>query len=115
MTCNKVVIIDEGKIRASDTPAGLVNSMRRAGEVVCELKIGEEPGLAAISVVPEVTKVIGEPLENGWTRFTLLVAPETDTRERLSKLAREQNWPLRALRRHHVTLEEVFVELTRKN
>jgi ABC-2 type transport system ATP-binding protein len=38
MTCNKVVIIDEGKIKAADTPENLINSMRRAGRVTVELQ-----------------------------------------------------------------------------
>ncbi len=115
MTCNRVVIIDEGKIRAADTPTNLINSMRRAGEVRVELRCDPEKGLAALSELADVTKVTAEALPDDWSRFSLFVAPKTDARERIAALAARQNWPLRSLRRLSATLEEVFVELTRKD
>jgi ABC-2 type transport system ATP-binding protein len=39
----------------------------------------------------------------------------TDARERIARLAAQHDWPLRALFRHVATLEDVFVELTRKD
>jgi len=115
MTCNKVVIIDGGRIKAADTPKNLVNSMRRAGRITVELQTPislAEPLLSSIDVV---TKVNSESLQDGWNRFTVFVAPNTDTRLKLSNLAIENDWPLRSLSRRSGTLEEVFVELTRKD
>jgi len=115
MTCNKVVIIDGGRIKAADTPENLVNSMRRAGRITVELQAPisiAEPLLNSIDVV---TKVNSQSLQDGWNRFTVFVAPNTDTRLKLSNLAIENRWPLRALSRGTGTLEEVFVELTRKD
>lgn len=115
MTCNKVVIIDQGKIRAADTPANLVNSMRRAGEVTVELRCDSETGQMAFAELDDVTKVTSEKLPGGWVRFSLIVSPKTDARERIAALANLHNWPLRSLRRLSATLEEVFIELTRKD
>jgi ABC-2 type transport system ATP-binding protein len=39
----------------------------------------------------------------------------TDTRESLYAIAAQHHWPLRCLFRHEATLEDVFVELTRKD
>jgi ABC-2 type transport system ATP-binding protein len=115
MTCNKVVIIDGGKIKAADTPANLITSMRRAGRVTVEMQSSLAEAEAAISNIEEVTKVASEPLQEGWNRFTVFVAPNTDTRLKLGNLAAEKHWPLRSLSRRVGTLEEVFVELTRKD
>ncbi|MGJ8694880.1 MAG: ABC transporter ATP-binding protein [Verrucomicrobiaceae bacterium] len=115
MTCNKVVIIDEGKVKAADTPGNLVSSMRRAGRISLELKIAPEVGEVAFAQLDSVTKVTSEPLQEGWTRFSVFVAPNTDTRIRLAQLAAEKQWPLRSLARRNANLEEVFVELTRKD
>ena len=60
-------------------------------------------------------KVIHEDTEDTWARFSILVDHGTDTRERISKLAAEHAWPIRTLHRHTATLEDVFVELTRKD
>ena len=60
-------------------------------------------------------KVTFEDLEDGWIRFQVLVESGTDARERLAQLAAQHGWPIRSLFRHDATLEEVFVELTRKD
>ena len=115
MTCNKVVIIDGGRVKAADTPENLVNSMRRAGRITVELQAPIALAEPLISSINVVTKVTSETLQEGWNRFTVFVAPNTDTRLKLSNLANEKQWPLRSLSRRSGTLEEVFVELTRKD
>ncbi|MFT6497983.1 MAG: ABC-2 type transport system ATP-binding protein [Akkermansiaceae bacterium] len=115
MTCNKVVIIDGGKVKAADTPGNLVNSMRRAGRVTVELKVPKGEVEAEISQFDEVTRIVSESLQDDWNRFTVFVAPKTDTRLKLGNLAAQKRWPLRSLSRRVGTLEEVFVELTRKD
>ena len=115
MTCNKVVIIDEGKIKAADTPENLVSSMRRAGRVTVELQAPKPEVEESISLIEEVTRVVGESLHDDWNRFTVFAAPKTDTRLKLGRLVAEKKWPLRSLSRRIGTLEEVFIELTRKD
>jgi ABC-2 type transport system ATP-binding protein len=115
MTCNKVVIIDEGKIKAADTPESLVGSMRTAGRVTVELKAPKSEVEEIILEFDEITRVVGESLQDDWNRFTLFAAPKTDTRLKISNLAAEKKWPLRSLSRRIGTLEEVFIELTRKD
>ena len=115
MTCNKVVIIDEGKIKAADTPENLVNSMRRAGRVTIELQAPKPEVEESISQIEEVTRVVGESLPDGWNRFTVFAAPKTDTRLNLGRLVAQKKWSLRSLSRQIGTLEEVFIELTRKD
>ncbi len=115
MTCNKVIIIDQGKIKASDTPENLVNSMRQAGRITAELQCPGPEAENLISSLSEVKKVTREALEENWHRFTVFVAPHTDTRLKIGNLASEHKWPIRSLDRRIGTLEEVFVELTRKD
>ncbi|MGD1978526.1 MAG: ATP-binding cassette domain-containing protein [Akkermansiaceae bacterium] len=115
MTCNKVVIIDEGSVKAADTPENLVNQMRRAGRVTIELKAHKDIVEPLIGEFDEVTRVVGESMSDGWNRFTVFAAPKTDTRLKIGNLAQEKNWPIRSLSRKTGTLEEVFVELTRKD
>jgi len=115
MTCNKVVIIDEGRVKAADTPKNLVSSMRRAGRISLEVKSPISDVETRLSDLESVTKVHSESLKDGWNRFTVFVAPNTDTRLKIANLARANQWPLRSLTRRNGTLEEVFVELTRKD
>ena len=115
MTCNRVIIIDGGVIKAADTPANLIEEMRAAGRIQVEIQTDPEVVAGAINRMDKVKKVTPEPLEDGWTRFTVWVDSGTDSRERIARMAAQYGWPLRSLFRHVATLEDVFVELTRKD
>ena len=115
MICDKIVIIDGGTVLASDTPSNLVSTMRSAGRISVEVKADPERAREKMSALDQVKKVIHERDRGKWGEFSILVESGTDTRERLANLAREEVWPLRSLHRHAATLEDVFVELTRKD
>lgn len=115
MTCNKVVIIDEGKVRAADSPENLVKNMRQAGQVIAELQAPAQAAQNALSTLPKVKKVTTTPLRDDWTRVSVFSEPGSDTRLKISQLAEEKQWPLRSLARQQATLEQVFVELTRRD
>ena len=115
MTCNRVIIIDNGKIKATDTPANLTRQMRAAGRIQVEIQADPEVVAGAINRLDHVKKTSPESLDDGWTRYTIWVDSGTDARERIANLAAQHGWPLRSLFRHIATLEDVFVELTRKD
>ena len=115
MTCDHVIIIDEGKIKASGSPPELVSQMRAAGKITVELQADAETAAGTLSRLEHVKKVIQEDSGDDWSRFSVLVDSSTDTRERIANLAAQYGWPIRTLHRHKATLEDVFVELTRKD
>jgi ABC-2 type transport system ATP-binding protein len=114
-TCSRVIIIDGGKIKAQDTPRNLVEGMRAAGKVQLEVQGDFQTVSGAISRLENVKRVTGEDLGEGWTKFEILVDSGADVRERLHELVAQYAWPLRSLSRKEATLEDVFVELTRKD
>ena len=115
MICNRVIIIDGGVIKAADTPANLIGEMRAAGRIQVEIQADPEVVAGALSRLEHVKKVTPEPLEDNWNRYTVWVDSGSDSRERIAQLAAQYGWPLRSLFRHVATLEDVFVELTRKD
>lgn len=115
MIANRVVIIDNGKIKAADTPQNLITEMRAAGRIQCELQIPDEIANPILSNLPNVKKVSSEDLEDGWTRYTVWSDSGTDTRQSISAISSSNDWPLRSLFRHEATLEDVFVEMTRQD
>ncbi len=115
MTCNRVIIIDSGKIKATDTPVNLTRQMRAAGRIQVEIHADPDVVAGALNRLEHVKKVTPEPLDDGWSRFTVWVDSGTDARERIARLANQYGWPLRSLFRHTATLEDVFVELTRRD
>lgn len=111
MTCGRVIIIDRGQIRASDSPRNLIRRLRKPGSVILERQGDVEPAktqLAAVAGVKEVS-VIHE--RDGWTSFAIATDPLHDAREDLFALVRRENWNIRELASRAASLEDAFVDL----
>jgi ABC-2 type transport system ATP-binding protein len=115
MTCGRVIIIDGGKVRAQDTPENLIDGMRSAGKILVELRADPEVVQGAIGRLDHVKRVTATGTDDGWHAFEVLVESATDGRERIHELIAQNGWPLRSLHRRTATLEDVFVELTRRD
>lgn len=119
MIADHIVIIDGGQIRASDSPQNLINGMRAAGRISLEIQGDPSTITGALERLDYVKKATldqeGSEENNDWSHLTILCDSGTDTRERISQLASQYGWPIRGLHRRKGTLEDVFVELTRKD
>lgn len=115
MIADRVIIIDNGRIKAADKPQNLVDQMRTAGRVHTEIQAPSEAVTGALSTLPSVKKVTTEELSDGWLHLTLWSDSGTDTRQMVHTICNEHQWPLRSLVRHEAKLEDVFIELTRKD
>jgi ABC-2 type transport system ATP-binding protein len=106
MTCDSVIIINRGRVAASNSLADLA---RQAGENTTLVAVFEAPvSPAAFSELPGVTGVT--PESDVRLRFAAqdmgMLAP------RLCALAVEKGWLLRELRPERPTLEDLFVQIT---
>jgi ABC-2 type transport system ATP-binding protein len=109
--CQRVLIIDGGRIVADDTPRALSDKTAR-GTVLVELQGDADAISAALRSLAGVERV--DVLErDGWSRFGVVTAPETDVREAVFRLAAKRGWALRELTRSRASLEDVFHRLTR--
>ena len=115
MIAGRVIIIDEGRIKANDTPANLIDEMRAAGRLKAEIQGDSEVVSGALGRLAGVKKVMPEAMNDGWNRYLIWVASGGDVREQVAGVAAQYGWPLRSLFLHQATLEDVFVELTRKD
>lgn len=118
MIADHVIIIDGGKIKANDTPTNLTTNMRTAGKISVEIHGGEAEVMSqAIQRLEHVKKVIPSTSEGDdqWLNFDIFCDSGTDSRERIANLANQYDWSIRSLHRHKATLEDVFVEMTRKD
>ena len=116
MICNKVIIIDQGTIKAADTPSNLTANLRAAGKITLEFRGDLALITRKLENLEHVKKVIHEGTDaDGWHTLTVRAEAGTDTREKAARLLAEQGCPLRHIYRHTPTLEEVFVEMTRKD
>lgn len=115
MICNKVIIIDQGEIKAADTPENLTTNLRAAGRVSIEFKGDPTAVVAELEAFAPVKKVILEEPEDGWNRLLVRAEPGTDTREKAAAIIVAHGLPMRHIYRHIPSLEDVFVEMTRRD
>ena len=110
--CDRVLIIDRGRIVAEGTPAELRGKL--SGSPIVRLAVrGRVPAREPLAALPGVTAVEVEDAPDE-TRARIVCAPDTDLREEVFGLAVERGWVLRELGREAVSLEDVFVRLTRQ-
>ncbi len=115
LTCNRVLVINHGKIEASDTPANLTKLVRGGGSILLEVKAPAADVIAKIEALPSVEDCeVNLPSEGDWTTARVFGKPGVDIREDVFSVVRENNWSLRELSRIRATLEEAFVELTQE-
>jgi ABC-2 type transport system ATP-binding protein len=111
--CDRVLIIDRGRIVAEGTPSELRG--RLAGTPVVRVALRGAPVGAreALASLPGVTAVQVDEAP-GETLVRLTCAADSDPREDAFRVAVEKGWVLRELGREAMTLEDVFVRLTRR-
>jgi len=115
-TCDRVLIINEGKIVADGTPEQLRQDFQGAESITLELKTGAanpveqvSPKLRALGPVTAV-EVVSHKDSVG--RYTLHIEKGADIREAAFRLAVAEDWVLLEMQRKTTSLEEVFHKLT---
>lgn len=113
MTCQRVLILHQGRIVASDTPDRLRRRLEGGRTVRAEIQGPSHELAEALCGLPGVEKVDIFSLPDAWQSCELRVAAESDPRVELATLAARRGWPLRELRADQASLEDIFVSLTR--
>lgn len=112
MTCSRVIILNKGRIVASDAPENLKRMRMGSGETVLEVKADPETAKRELLEIGSISSIEVSPVENGFHRFILHPKVDEDLREAVYHCASRKGWSLRELTRHRQTLEDVFVQIT---
>ncbi len=113
MTCDRVVIINRGRIAAIDTPANLTMQLKGGQSVLLEVAADQNAVSAAVREIPGVRKVTSEPAgANGRVALMVEVSAGQDVRSQIAARIVGKGWPLYELRGVNLSLEEIFLELT---
>jgi len=106
--CDRIAIVDHGKLVALDTPIGLKASV--PGSSVIEVRFGraEPERLERLMKLSGVTNV--EP--HGTGTYRIMTSDGSGTTTQLVELAVSNNDPIRSLSVQNTTLDDVFVYYT---
>ncbi len=113
MTCNRMVIMYEGKILAADTPENLQRLMSSNSQVLAEIAAPLEALQQCWAEMPEIEHYDVSPAEGEFFRCALTPRDGLDLRPQVFALARDRGWVLRELTRNRHSLEDIYVRVTR--
>jgi ABC-2 type transport system ATP-binding protein len=114
MTCNRVVIINNGKVVAMDTPEGLANQQKGAERIAMLVDAPVDAVREKLSAVDGVMSISAEGGDGSPSRLTVECTLNTDLRRTLAAVVVNEGWGLLELRGVSVSLEDVFINLITK-
>jgi ABC-2 type transport system ATP-binding protein len=112
MTCNRVVILHEGRILAADTPENLQKIMSSKSQVIAEIAAPRGDLQTCWEEWGEVEHFDLSPSEGEFLRCALTPRDGIDLRPQIFALAQQRGWVLRELTRSRHTLEDIYVRVT---
>jgi ABC-2 type transport system ATP-binding protein len=115
-TCDRVLIIHEGKIVANGSPAQLQQEFQGADTITMEIKaVAADPQAEIAPRLRTVAYVTGVTLlahSEGRSTFEIHADKGNDIREALFRTAVSEGWIVLEMHRRVTSLEEVFHKLT---
>ena len=113
MTCDRVVIINKGRIAAVDTPQKLTAQLKGGQKIQIVVRAPEKPLQEMLSKVPGASRVqVNATGADGYLTATVEAAEGQDIRSQLAAKIVESGWALYELRGISMSLEDIFLELT---
>lgn len=111
--CERIVIINQGKIVADDTEINLSNSIQKQHRVVVRVAGPEDAVQRALSGLSGVKKITAlGPKEPGSFDFQIDCEKGKDIRRGMFTVLSDRNWPILSLNSGEMTLEDIFLKLT---
>jgi len=107
-TCQRVIIINQGRIVAVDTPERLTARLKGAERIFVQLARPDENVVPKLSAIEGITSV--EAREGG--AFEIESALGVDRRAEIAEVAVKHGWGLLELRPMGMSLEDIFLQLT---
>jgi ABC-2 type transport system ATP-binding protein len=114
LTCNRMIILREGKILAEGSPDNLQQAMSKSAQIVAEIAAPLGDLKKTWDEMPEVVLFDITSSDGEYHRCALTPRDGVDLRARIFAVAKERGWSLRELTRNRHSLEDIYVRLTRQ-
>lgn len=113
-TCDRVVIINQGKIVADGTPQDIKKNYSGEKFLVVELKNADAGAVNKIfSALPGVAGVEKRDAAAGGSAFAVKASGNADVSHVIFEAIKNNNWELVSFRQEERSLENIFRELTK--
>ena len=111
-TCDRVVIINKGRVVAVDTPANLTARLRGSETMYLQIDAAGQDAAPVLQTVPGVLNLSIADTHDGVVAYEISSERGRDIRRDLARAVVANNWGLLELRPSRMSLEEIFLSLT---
>ena len=111
-TCQRVVIINKGRVVAIDTPDNLTERLRGSATIYVQVEANGADVSTTLGRVAGVTRVVESDRHNSQVGYEVVSEGGHDVRRDLANTVVTNGWGLLELRPARMSLEEVFLKLT---
>jgi ABC-2 type transport system ATP-binding protein len=111
-TCQRVVIINKGRVVAVDTPDNLTSRLRGSETMYVQVDASGADVKTVLAAIPGVTQVAPGDTRGSLTDFEVNSEAGRDVRRQLAAAIVTRGWGLLEMRPLRMSLEEVFLRLT---
>ncbi len=111
--CDKVIIINHGRIIAIDTPEALSQRIMRNNKLELRIKGPRAEIVSGLKEIPGITGVdITRIREEGSIDIQVETEDEADVREQVFELCSSNHFPILQMNISEMTLEDIFLQIT---
>ena len=111
--CDRIVVINQGKIVADDTADNLSSSLIADHKLIARIDGPREEVVKVVSAIPGVVTVLADmQREKGVWEYNIEATEGTDIRRELNRRLSARSWYIMGLRSSELSLEDIFLRLT---
>lgn len=111
--CDRVVVIDKGKLVANDTADNLSRSLSADHKLTVQIEGPSKEVRSLLEAIPEMVEVhVNRDVDKTVTEYELNANEGADIRREVFKRMAARNYPILLMRSSELTLEEIFLKLT---
>ena len=110
-TCQRVVIINKGRVVAVDTPENLTARLKGAETIYVQIDGPGADAAAVLQAIPGVTRVAPAETRGTLVGYEVESTRGTDVRREIARTVVGRGWGLLELRPMRMSLEEIFLQV----
>jgi ABC-2 type transport system ATP-binding protein len=114
-TCNRVLIINQGKIVASGSPEELKSQSAKQTKINLKAEGPVDSMVEAIKKLDGVERILNAKSEGNIVSLEIETDSAKELRKPLVQLLLDNNWQLLEITKQEKSLEDIFVKLTNRN